>query len=105
MVTVCPAGSASAGTASFAPSTDTLPPAAPTGFNWVMPLPRLGFKGRGTVSAMHARGIHVEAEANRAFRKPDGGLCPVLAASEVVLLSPLAGDGGKLERMEPGNTG
>jgi sarcosine oxidase subunit gamma len=75
-------------------------PLPPLAIADLSPLPRLGFKGRGTVRAMHARGIHVEAEANRAFRQPDGGLCLVLAASEVVLLSPLEGDGGKLERME-----
>lgn len=49
-------------------------------------LPRLGFKGRGTIAAMKARGIMVEAEPNRAFAQPTGGLCLVLAPSEVILL-------------------
>ncbi len=66
------------------------------------PLPRLGFKGRGTIPAMRARGIALEAEANRAFRQPDGALCLVLAASEVVLLSNLAGDGARLAALEEG---
>ena len=56
-------------------------------------LPRLGFKGRGTITAMKARGVTVEAEPNKAFAQPDGGLCLVLAASEVILLAdPLAAD-------------
>ncbi len=42
---------------------------------------------------MQARGIAVEATANRAFRQPDGGLCLVLAPCEVILLSNLNGDG------------
>jgi sarcosine oxidase subunit gamma len=66
------------------------------------PLPRLGFKGRGTIPAMRARGIELEAEPNRAFRQPDGSLCLVLAASEVVLLSSLAGDGSRLAALEEG---
>lgn len=64
------------------------------------PLPRLGFKGRGTIPAMQARGIIAEAVPNRAFKQPDGGLCLVLAASEVILLSNLAGDGERLAQLE-----
>ena len=64
------------------------------------PLPRLGFKGRGTVPAMRKRGVVVEAEPNRVFRQPDGGLCLVLAPGEVVLLSPLGGGDGRFGRME-----
>ena len=64
------------------------------------PFPRLGFKGRGTVPAMQARGIAVEATANRAFRQTDGGLCLVLAPGEVILLSNLNGDGERLAQLE-----
>ncbi len=64
------------------------------------PLPRLGFKGRGTLAAMQARGIALEATPNRAFRQPDGGLCLVLAPGEVILLSNLAGDGERLAQLE-----
>jgi len=64
------------------------------------PFPRLGFKGRGTVPAMQARGIAVEATANRAFRQTDGGLCLVLAPGEVILLSNLNGDGERLTQLE-----
>ncbi len=49
-------------------------------------LPRLGFKGRGTIPAMQARGLRLENKPNRAFRQDDGSLCLVLAASEVFLL-------------------
>lgn len=66
------------------------------------PLPRLGFKGRGTIEAMKARGITVEATSNTAFRQPDGGLCLVLAPGEVILLSNLAGDGAKFKDMHDG---
>lgn len=55
------------------------------------PLPRIGFKGRGTLSAMQSRGVALEASPNRCFRQPDGSLCLVLAPSEVLLLSPLNG--------------
>jgi sarcosine oxidase subunit gamma len=64
------------------------------------PFPRLGFKGRGTVPAMQARGIALEATANRAFRQPDGGLCLVLAPGDVILLSNLNGDGERLAQLE-----
>jgi sarcosine oxidase subunit gamma len=58
-------------------------------------LPRLGFKGRGTIEAMRARGITVEATPNRAFRQADGSLCLVLAPSEVLILSGLDGNGAR----------
>lgn len=64
------------------------------------PFPRLGFKGRGTVPAMQARDIALEATANRAFRQPDGGLCLVLAPGEVILLSNLNGGGERLAQLE-----
>jgi sarcosine oxidase subunit gamma len=60
------------------------------------PLPRLGFKGRETIPAMQKRGVVLEATPNRAYRQPDGGLCLVLASTEVILLSPLGGDNGRL---------
>lgn len=56
-------------------------------------LPRIGFKGRGTMPAMKARGVTVEPEPNKAFVQPNGGLCLVLAPGEVILLGdPLATD-------------
>jgi len=64
------------------------------------PLPRVGFKGKGTIAAMQKRGIIAEPVANRAFRQSDGGLCLVLAPGEVILLSNLAGDGERLAQLE-----
>jgi sarcosine oxidase subunit gamma len=59
------------------------------------PLPRIGFKGRGTVDAMRRRGVVLEPQANRAFRQADGSLCLVLAPSEVLILSGLDGNGAR----------
>lgn len=64
------------------------------------PLPRLGFKGRGTIPAMRARGLALDSEPNRVFRQDDGTLCLVLAASEVVLLGDLSGEGTRLAGLE-----
>lgn len=63
-------------------------------------LPRLGFKGRGTLPAMQARGLQFENKPNRAFRQSDGSLCMVLAASEVFLLDALNGDGRRFSKFE-----
>ncbi|RTL49582.1 MAG: sarcosine oxidase [Bradyrhizobiaceae bacterium] len=63
-------------------------------------LPRLGFKGRGTLAAMQARGLQLANTPNRAFRQADGSLCMVLAASEVFLLGSLTGDSGKFAEFE-----
>lgn len=64
------------------------------------PLPRLGFKGRGTVAAAKKKGIVLEDTPNRAFRQPDGGLCLVLSPGEIILLSNLRGEGDGLARLE-----
>jgi sarcosine oxidase subunit gamma len=64
------------------------------------PLPRLGFKGRGTVPAMQKRGLTLEPKANQAYRQSDGSLCLVLAPSEVILLSNLKGEGEQLSSFE-----
>jgi sarcosine oxidase subunit gamma len=64
------------------------------------PMPRLGFKGSGTIEAARKRSIVVEPTPNRAFRQPDGGLCLVLAPGEVLLLSNLKGDGARLAALE-----
>jgi sarcosine oxidase, subunit gamma len=63
-------------------------------------LPRLGFKGRGTMEAMAKRGITLEPVPNRAFAQGDGGLCLVLAASEVILLGAPSGDSTLLDTLE-----
>ncbi len=63
-------------------------------------LPRLGFKGRGTMEAMARRGVMLEPQPNRTFRQADGGLCLVLGAGEVILLAPGHGDGAFIEALE-----
>jgi sarcosine oxidase subunit gamma len=63
------------------------------------PLPRIGFKGRGTIPAVQA-GLSVEAASNRAFPQPDGGLCAVLAPGEILLLSGPGGDATLVKRLE-----
>lgn len=60
------------------------------------PLFRLGFKGRGTLEAMKKRGIVLEPVPNRAYRQPDGSLCLVLGAGEVMLLGSIDGQEGRL---------
>ncbi len=91
-----------AGDAAISGGLGTLEAARHLAITDLSPLPRLGFKGRETIAAMQKRGITVEATPNRAFRQPDGGLCLVLAPGEVILLSPLAGDGGKLQALHDG---
>jgi len=76
------------------------PDAPAIGIADLSPLPRLGFKGRGTLAAMQARGITLENSPNRAFRQADGGLCLVLGPGEVFLLGNLEGDGTRLAALE-----
>ena len=64
------------------------------------PLPRIGFKGRGTMDAMRARGLRLEDEPNCIFPQEDGSLCLVLAPTEVLILSALDGDGGRFSAWE-----
>jgi sarcosine oxidase subunit gamma len=56
------------------------------------PLPRVGFKGPGTLPAMGACGVRIEAAPNRAFRQADGSACLVLGPGEVLLLGALERD-------------
>lgn len=66
------------------------------------PLPRTGFKGRGTMAAMGAAGLGLEDAPNRAFRQSDGSLCAVLAHTEVLILAALGSDGALVHRLESG---
>ncbi|GAB0117850.1 hypothetical protein [Acidisoma sp. 7E03] len=65
-------------------------------------LPRLGFKGRDTITAMQARGVAVEPQPNHAFRQADGSLCLVLGAGDVFLLGALAEENAVLADLEAG---
>jgi sarcosine oxidase, subunit gamma len=75
-------------------------PVGALGIADLSPLPRLGFKGRGTVAAAQKNGIALEPTPNRAFRQSDGSLCLVLAPGEIILLSNLRGEGDGLARLE-----
>ena len=61
------------------------------------PLPRLGFKGKAVLSMLNTKGMALEFRPNRAFLQEGGTLAAVLAMTEVLLLSPLAGDAAELE--------
>jgi len=63
-------------------------------------LPRLGFKGRGTLPFMLDRGLLLANATNCAFLQPDGLICMVLAASEVFLLGPADGNAARLRDLE-----
>ncbi|MBY0380631.1 MAG: hypothetical protein K2W78_01755 [Xanthobacteraceae bacterium] len=63
-------------------------------------LPRLGFKGRGTLAAMQAKGLVLENQPNRAFPQSDGLICMVLAASEVFLLGAARENAVRLSDLE-----
>lgn len=58
------------------------------------PLPRCGFKGRGTLDWLGAHGIRAGAEPNRAFPQKDGALVGMLSWNEALILDdPLGGNG------------
>jgi len=57
-------------------------------------LPRVGFKGAGTVAWLAGQGLEVPPESNRAARQPGGELAARLAPGEVLILGNLAGQGG-----------
>jgi sarcosine oxidase, subunit gamma len=57
------------------------------------PLPRVGFKGQGTVEWLSAQGVTVPPESNRASIQDGGGLAARLAPGEVLILgAPSGGD-------------
>lgn len=63
-------------------------------------LPRTGFKGRGAPEWLAANGLTPPAAANLAVRQPDGVLVARLSAEEHLLLAPLSGDAGAIERLD-----
>ena len=54
--------------------------------------PRSGFKGRDAVAWLLELRLAIGADANRAYRQPDGSLAVKLAATEVLLLSGANGE-------------
>ncbi|MGI9418800.1 MAG: sarcosine oxidase [Geminicoccaceae bacterium] len=65
-------------------------------------LPRLGFKGKAVLSQMNTEGVILDFRPNRAFHQEDGVLAAVLAMTEVLLLSPLAGKTDRLDELAAG---
>jgi sarcosine oxidase subunit gamma len=62
-------------------------------------LPRTGFKGRSVIPTLEAKGVALTVP-NQAVRQVDGGLAAVLAMTEVLILAPLSGDGGRIRSLE-----
>jgi len=63
------------------------------------PLPRTGFKGKGTPEWLVAQGVKVPDESNRAVAQADGALALRLAPNEIMILGDLAGQGGLPARL------
>jgi sarcosine oxidase, subunit gamma len=64
------------------------------------PLPRVGFKGRGTPEWLAGEGVRLP-EPNHALRQADGTLAARLAPREALLLPPLTGEADPTARLEP----
>jgi sarcosine oxidase subunit gamma len=54
-------------------------------------LPRTGYKGAEALDWLGNQGIYIGVESNKAIEQTDGSICAKLAASEALILSPLAG--------------
>lgn len=64
------------------------------------PLPRTGFKGRGTAEWLAERGISLGGDSNRAYPAAGGVLAARLAPGEVLILSGLDGDERPIAALE-----
>ncbi len=64
------------------------------------PLPRSGFKGRGTIDWLIAQGLTIGEESNNAYRQAGGEWAARLAPNEIFLLDSLAGSGELIGRLE-----
>ena len=56
------------------------------------PLPRIGFKGRGTLDWLAGHGVSGFSENNMAYPQPGASLVARLAPSEVLVLGGIAGN-------------
>ena len=56
------------------------------------PLPRAGFKGKGTAEWLATQGVHVPELSNQAVAQDGGALAARLAPTEVLVLGTIAGD-------------
>ncbi len=53
------------------------------------PLPRIGFKGRGTIRWLQSRNVTIEPVPNRAWRQPDGAIAIARSGAEALILGDL----------------
>lgn len=63
------------------------------------PLPRTGFKGRGTIEWLQSEGLTLPEESNRAVLQNDGMVAARLSPSEMLLLGDMSGDGQGVSRL------
>jgi len=85
--------------ASYANATDEDDTARRLGLADLSPLPRIGFKGKGTADWLAGQGLVVPAEPNRTAAQPDGSLALRLAQEEIFLLGDLRGQGALGRRL------
>jgi len=64
------------------------------------PLPRSGFKGRGTIEWLQGQDLTPPEKSNHAVIQNDGVLAARLSPSEMLLLDDLSGDGQGIARLE-----
>jgi sarcosine oxidase subunit gamma len=63
-------------------------------------LPRLGFKGAGTLDWLASRNVALPAAVNLASPQADGATAAQLGPEEILVLSDIAGGSGLAERLE-----
>ena len=69
------------------------------------PLPRVGFKGRGTLDWLAGHDVSGIDDSNMAYSQPDGSWVARLAPTEVLVLSGIDGDSGLCDRLAKAWTG
>ncbi len=85
---------------SYRNATDEGETARRMGLADLSPLPRIGFKGKGTTAWLDSQGITIPGAPNRAAPQPDGGLALRLADQEILLLGSLNEAGSDPTKLE-----
>lgn len=86
--------------ADFGDPEEELETAARLGLADLSPLPRVGFKGAGTIEWLAGQGVVAPDESNRAVWQPNGLLAARLAPSEMLLLSGLDRAAARIGELE-----